>query len=568
MVSGTFVIALSALAVALVLGWAALAVRVARARADRAQDEADRLRRDLRKLDAAAASAQKAEAASQAKSRFLATVSHEVRTPLNGILGMAGLLRGAGIDAEQTSYVEAIETSGRALATLIDEILDFSRIEAGRLELSPAPFDLAAAADGVVELLAPRAQARGLDIAAHFAPDMPSRIVGDGARIRQILINLAGNAVKFTETGGVGMRARVEGETLVFDVEDSGPGVPENRRAAIFGEFEQGDDSATTRYGGAGLGLAISRRLARLMGGDIVYAPRAEGGSVFTFSLPLKRAEGEAPARPDLAGKRALVAAGSRFEAPYLARKLTEAGAEVVAAPDHAAARDALTCGRRFDIALIDCALGVENARALAGDARAAGASPLVLFSPFERRALGDVASAGFDGWLVKPVRQRALFARLDEAPAPRQAAPAPLPEASTGTARVLLAEDNEINARIVVRMMERLGAQVVHAHDGLEALDHARAALRGETPRFDLILMDVRMPGLDGLEVTRILRVEEARAGMAPTRIVALTANAFEEDRQAARAAGLDDFMTKPVDAAALAALMRQAAEAHASAA
>jgi signal transduction histidine kinase/DNA-binding response OmpR family regulator len=532
LVSGTFVIALSALAVALIFGWASLAVRVARARADRAQDEAERLRRDLRKLDAAAASAQKAEAASQAKSRFLATVSHEVRTPLNGILGMAGLLRGAGLDAEQTSYVDAIETSGRALATLIDEILDFSRIEAGRLELSPAPFDLAADADGVVELLAPRAQARGLDIAAHFAPDMPARIVGDGARIRQILINLAGNAVKFTESGGVGLCARIEGETLVFEVEDSGPGVPENRRAAIFGEFEQGDDSATTRYGGAGLGLAISRRLARLMGGDISYAPRPEGGSLFTFSLPLRRAEGEAHTRPNLAGKRALVG------------------------------------GRRFDIALIDCALGVENACALAGPARAAGAGPLVLFSPFERRALGDVAAAGFDGWLVKPVRQRALFARLEEAPAPRQAAPAPLPETPAGAARVLLAEDNEINARIVVRMMERLGAQVVHAHDGLEALDHARAALRGETPRFDLILMDVRMPGLDGLEATRILRVEEARAGMAPTRIVALTANAFEEDRQAARSAGLDDFMTKPVDAGALAAMLRQAAEAHASAA
>lgn len=570
MLSGTLVFSLFALAAALVLGWAMLAVRVAQARAAQALDQGDALRRDLKRLGAAAASAQKAEAASQAKSRFLATVSHEVRTPLNGILGMAGLLRGTRLDAEQASYVEAIETSGRALATLIDEILDFSRIEAGKLELSVAPFDLAAAADGVVELLAPRAQAKGLDIAAHLAPSVPARIVGDAARIRQILINLAGNAVKFTEAGGVGLSARVEDERLVFTVEDSGPGVAENRRAAIFGEFEQGDDSATTRYGGAGLGLAISRRLARLMGGDIAYAPRPEGGSIFTFWLPLTRAEDEAApaATPRLDGKRALVAAASAFEAPYLAQKLSDVGAGVVGAGDAATAMSALSCGRRFDLALIDCALGVEPARALAAAARAAGASPIVLFSPFERRALGDVAASGFDGWLVKPVRQRALFARLSEAPAPsKPAAAQAAPETDASGARVLLAEDNEINARIVIRMIERLGAQVAHAHDGLEALDLARAALRGERAPFDLILMDVRMPGLDGLEATRILRVEEARAGVAPTRIVALTANAFEEDRQAARAAGLDDFMTKPIDAAQLAALLTQAA-AHASAA
>lgn len=560
---------LTALAACTGLGWSALAIRFARARESRALDESEALRRELKRLGAAAASAKKAEEASLAKSRFLATVSHEVRTPLNGILGMAGLLRGTRLDAEQASYVEAIETSGVALATLIDEILDFSRIEAGKLELTPAAFDIAPAVDGVVELLAPRAQGKGLDIAAHLAPSVPARIVGDAARIRQILINLAGNAVKFTETGGVGLSAGLEGDALVFKVADSGPGVPEGRRAAIFGEFEQGDDSATTRYGGAGLGLAISRRLARLMGGDIAYEPRPEGGSVFTFSLPLQRAADDAPAPTlHLDGRRALVAATSRFEAPFLAQKLADVGAEVVGAADAADAIGALTCGRRFDLALIDCALGVDQARALAAAARAAGASPLVLFSPFERRALGDVAASGFDGWLVKPVRQRALFARLTQTPSPaRPAAPEPTPPATTCKARVLLAEDNEINARIVIRIVERLGAEATHARDGLEALDFARAAMRGERPAFDLILMDVRMPGLDGLEATRILRVEEARAGVPPMRIVALTANAFDEDRQAARAAGLDDFMTKPIDAAALAALLAQAA-AHATAA
>jgi signal transduction histidine kinase/CheY-like chemotaxis protein len=555
---------------ALVVAWAALAIRIARAREGQARVESDTLRRELTRLGAAAASAQKAEAASQAKSRFLATVSHEVRTPLNGILGMAGLLRATPLDAEQTSYLEAIETSGRALATLIDEILDFSRIEAGRLEIVAAPFDLAAAIDGVVELLAPRAQAKALDIAAHLAPDVPTRIVGDAARIRQILINLAGNAVKFAERGGVGLSASVEGGLLRFRVEDTGPGVPEARRAAIFGEFEQGDDSATTRYGGAGLGLAISQRLARLMGGDIAYAPRPEGGSIFTFQMPLEPAADAAPlAAPKLEGRNALVAAPSCFEAPYLARKLAEAGAQVTGCSDARTAFDGLTCGRRFDLALIDCALGVDEARRLAAAARGAGATPLALFSPFERRALGDVAAAGFDGWLVKPVRQRALFARLSDAPQPCRPTVAPAsPEPGTAAARVLLAEDNEINARIVVRMLQRLGAEVAHARDGLEALDLARAAMRGERAGFDLILMDVRMPGLDGLEATRILRVEEARAGVAPARIVALTANAFEEDRRAAREAGLDDFMIKPIDAEALAGLVRQAAAHHATAA
>lgn len=565
-----FHVGLLIIVLALVIAWAALAIRIARAREGQAQAESGTLRRELTRLGAAAASAQKAEAASQAKSRFLATVSHEVRTPLNGILGMAGLLRSTTLDAEQTSYLEAIETSGRALATLIDEILDFSRIEAGRLEIVAAPFDLAAAIDGVVELLAPRAQAKALDIAAHLAPDVPARIVGDAARIRQILINLAGNAVKFAESGGVGLSASVEGGLLRFRVEDTGPGVPESRRAAIFGEFEQGDDSATTRYGGAGLGLAISQRLARLMGGDIAYAPRQEGGSIFTFQMPLAAAPDAAPlAAPKLEGRHALVAAPSCFEAPYLAQKLVEAGAQATRAADARAAYDALICGRRFDLALIDCALGVDEARRLAVAARGAGAVPLVLFSPFERRALGDVAAAGFDGWLVKPVRQRALFARLSDAPQPCQpAAAAPNPQPETTAARVLLAEDNEINARIVVRMLQRLGAEVAHARDGLEALDLARAAMRGERAGFDLILMDVRMPGLDGLEATRILRVEEARAGVAPTRIVALTANAFEEDRRAAREAGLDDFMTKPIDAEALSALVRQAAAHHATAA
>jgi signal transduction histidine kinase/CheY-like chemotaxis protein len=565
--------ACAALALALAAVWAALQIRIARAREARAAAESEGLRRELKRLEAAAAAVRKAEAASEAKSRFLATVSHEVRTPLNGILGMSELLRGTSLDGEQASYVDAIDASGRALATLIDEILDFSRIEAGRLALSPAPFDLAAAIDGVVELLAPRAQSKGLDISAHVAAGTPQRIVGDVARLRQILINLAGNAVKFTDAGGVGISVWTRAGKLAIAVEDSGPGVSEERRAAIFEEFEQGDASATTRHGGAGLGLAISRRLARLMGGDIVYAPRPQGGSVFTLEIALVDHDEETGGeRLSLAGQRALVASPAPFGAAALSRKLSESGAQVVAASGAADADDALASGRRFDLALIDCALGVEEARRLAASARKAGATALALFTPFERRALGDVATAGFDGWLVKPVRQRALLARLAEPPAPSRPAAEATASSVVATqaahAAVLLAEDNEINARIVTRMLERLGADVTHARDGLEALDAARAAMRGERPEFDLILMDVRMPGLDGLEATRILRVEEARAGARPAMIAALTANAFDEDRKAARAAGLDEFLTKPVEAAQLHALLTRALAGHASAA
>jgi signal transduction histidine kinase/CheY-like chemotaxis protein len=556
-------VALSAALVVALVAAAVFALAARRERLARSADagEIDALREDLRRLRLAAASAQKAEAASEAKSRFLATVSHEVRTPLNGILGMAGLLRSTGLDPEQASYVDAIDSSGAALATLIEEILDFSKIEAGKIEIASQPLELTALIDGVVELLATRAHAKGLDIAAYAPLSTPAFVIGDVARLRQILINLAGNAVKFTDIGGVGLTVTAQDGRLKFSVQDSGPGVPEDRRSAIFGEFEQGDSSTTTRYGGAGLGLAISRRLVERMGGELTYAPAPGGGSIFAFDIPLIASDEPARApTPQLEGRRALVAAASRFEGPYLAQRLAETGAQVLGAPDAQTALDAMQCGRRFDVALIDCALGVETATKLAAAAKAAGARAYILFSPLERRALGDVGAAGFDGWLVKPVRQGAMLERLAErADDARAATAARTFDGGAEGVEILLAEDNEINARIALRQLERLGATVSHARDGVEALEFARAALRGERPAFDLILMDIRMPGLDGLEATRFLRVEEARAGKAPTRVAALTANAFDEDKQACRAAGFDDFLTKPLDLDALQRLVRE---------
>ena len=274
------------------------------------QRNLEELRDEIWELKEAAAARHRAEAANEAKSRFLATVSHEVRTPLNGILGMADLLADSRLGAEQRNYVEAIKTSGTALASLIDEILDFSRIEAGKLELAKEPFDVVSLVEGVVELLAPRAQGKGLEIATSVQIDTPRRLIGDAARLRQVLLNLAGNAVKFTETGGIGLRvSKTPDGSIRFAVADTGPGVPEDRQAAIFEDFEQADGSTTRRHGGSGLGLAISRRIIEQMGGQLTLDTSSSHGSIFSFTAPLASAPSpvEAPDIRKLQGRRVLV---------------------------------------------------------------------------------------------------------------------------------------------------------------------------------------------------------------------------------------------------------------------
>jgi signal transduction histidine kinase/CheY-like chemotaxis protein len=533
------------------------------------QRQIENLRDEVWELKAQATARERAEAASEAKSRFLATVSHEVRTPLNGILGLAELLLDSGLSAEQMSYVEAIRTSSTALASLIDEILDFSTIEAGRLTLARERFDLPRLVEGVVELLAPRAQGKGLEIAASIAESVPQWVLGDPARLRQVLINLAGNGVKFTDWGGIGVSVSCPSTGVIdISVADTGPGVAEGRRAAIFEEFEQADGSATRRHEGTGLGLAISKRIVERMGGTLRLNCPSTGGSVFHFSVPLADGSGSvesrsvesrllAPSLPrplSLSGQTALIVAQSPYEAPFLGARLREAGAAVVVVANVVDALEGL--GRCPDIVIVDCAVGEDAAHRLAEAARAVGVRlRLVLFSPFERRAIGRETVKGFDGWLVKPVRHSSLFARLGAGPtAPGDGAPTPAvaPPVPMGL-RILLAEDNEINALLARKALARLGAEVVHARDGIAALELARAGLQRDQKGFDAILMDIRMPGLDGREVTRHIRRAEREIGGARTRIIALTANAFDEDRLACLAAGVDEFLTKPVDLARL---------------